>query len=98
LTLQAKNAYYECMKTRQPEQYTIRGVPAMVSEKLRQRARSEGRSINSVAVDALTRGLGIGENERRYTDMDDLAGAWVPDPEFDRVIGEMDSIDRELWE
>jgi Arc-like DNA binding domain len=85
------------MQARQSEQYTIRGVPARVGEKLRERARAEGRSINSVAVDALAQGLGIGGIEQRYTDLDDLVGTWVPDPEFDRVVAEMDRIDPELW-
>ena len=69
-----------------------------MSQKLRDRARAEGRSINSVAVDALARGLGVGETEQRYTDMDDLAGTWVADPEFDRVVEEMDRVEGELWE
>ena len=64
---------------------------------LRERARTEGRSLNSVTVDALARGLGLSDSELRYTDLDDLAGTWVSDPEFDRVVAEMDRIDEELW-
>ena len=85
------------MIKRQSEQYTIRGVPARVGTRLRERARAEGRSLNSVAVEALARGLGVGDVEVRYTDLDDLAGTWVPDPEFDRVVAEMDRVDEELW-
>ncbi len=64
---------------------------------LRERAKAEGRSLNSVAVDALARGLGFGDVEPRYDDLDDLAGTWVSDPEFDQVVAEMDRIDEELW-
>jgi len=78
-------------------QYTIRGVPERVGARLRERARNEGRSLNSVAVDALARGLGLGNEEPRYTDLDDLAGSWVADPEFDRAVADMDRIDEELW-
>jgi plasmid stability protein len=85
------------MTERQSEQYTIRGVPARVGARLRERARAEGRSLNSVAVDALARGLGVSDVEVRYTDLDDLAGTWVPDVEFDRLVTEMDRIDEELW-
>lgn len=53
--------------------------------------------MNSVAVDALARGLGLGDEETRYSDLDDLAGTWVADPEFDRVVAEMDRVDEELW-
>ena len=65
----------------QLKQYTLRGVPARVGARLRE----------------LACGLGVGDVEMRYTDLDDLAGAWVPDPEFDRVLAEMDRIDPELW-
>ena len=30
-------------------------------------------------------------------DLDDLAGSWVDDPEFDAIIAEMDQVDPELW-
>jgi hypothetical protein len=86
------------MNSRQSVQYTIRGVPDKVSAMLRERAKAEGRSLNSVAVDALARGLGLGVVEPRYDDLDDLAGTWVADPEFDRVVAEMDRVDEELWE
>jgi hypothetical protein len=85
------------MINRQSHQYTIRGVPARVGAKLRERAKAEGRSLNSVAVDALAKGLGVGDVEVLYTDLDDLAGTWVPDLEFDRVVEEMDRVDEELW-
>jgi plasmid stability protein len=85
------------MKARQVEQYTIRGVPKRVGVRLRERARQEGRSLNSVAVDALTRGLGLDAEVRRFTDLDDLAGTWIDDPEFDRAIADMDRIDEAMW-
>ena len=50
-----------------------------------------------MAVDALARGLGVGDVEVLYTDLDDLVGTWVHDPEFDRVVAEMDRVDEELW-
>jgi methionine aminopeptidase len=31
------------------------------------------------------------------TDLDDLAGTWIPDPGFDRAIAEMDIVDEDLW-
>ena len=39
----------------------------------------------------------MAEAERRQHDLDDLAAAWVDDPEFDRVIEAMDQVDLELW-
>src|SRR5579859_4548564 len=34
-------------------------IPDFLLEKLRERSRDEGRSLNAVAVDTLTRGLGL---------------------------------------
>jgi plasmid stability protein len=85
------------MNQRHLEQYTIRGVPKRIGARLRERARKEGRSLNSVAIDALANGLGLGAEIRRFTDLDDLAGTWIDDPEFDRAIAEMDRIDEAMW-
>ena len=79
------------------EQLTIRRVPRTVGARLRERERHEGRSLNSVAVEALTQGAGLGEQPLRYSDLDDLAGTWAADPAFDRAIAEMDIVDEESW-
>ena len=85
------------MKSRQTTQYTIRGVPHHVDHALRERAASYGLSLNRAALEALEQGLGLERVERRFHDLDHLAGTWVDDPGFDRVIEEMDTIDEELW-
>ena len=96
LDMPALHAYIVGMKTKHT-QYTIRQVPPQVDRALRQRAREERRSLNAVALEALERGLGLAEVPVRYHDLDDLAGTWVPDPEFDRAVEEMDQVDPELW-
>jgi hypothetical protein len=48
-------------------------------------------------VEALARGAGLGEEPVRYSDLDDLAGTWTPDPAFDRAIAQMDTVDGEAW-
>jgi len=94
LDMQAYYAYSACMKT---IQYTIRGVPERVDALLRTQARKEHKSLNTVAVEILARGIGIGDEEPEFHDMDDLVGTWVEDPEFDAAVKVMDSIDEELW-
>ena len=74
-------------------QYTIRRVPARLDQELRRRAHDEHRSLNEVALRALERGLGLAEEAPRHHDMDDLAGTWVQDPEFDRAIEAMERFD-----
>ncbi|MBN1674203.1 MAG: hypothetical protein JXR37_24350 [Kiritimatiellae bacterium] len=79
-------------------QYTIRGVSERMDEVLRKHAVREGKSLNSALVDALRKGLGMtAEPPARYRDLDDLAGTWVEDPEFDRAIAAMDKVDEAMW-
>lgn len=78
-------------------QYTVRDVPAHVDQALRRKARDEGKSLSQLLRDALLREAG-GETGAPvlHHDLDDLAGTWEEDPDFDRVIAEHDRID-DLW-
>jgi hypothetical protein len=78
-------------------QYTLRKVPPAVDHVLRRRARSEGKSLNAVAVEALARGAGLGDAPQRRRDLGDVAGTWVEDPAFDAAIEAQRRIDRRLW-
>ncbi|HYL05657.1 MAG TPA: hypothetical protein VE075_06435 [Thermoanaerobaculia bacterium] len=78
-------------------QYTIRDIPPILDSELRRRAKTEGKSLNSVAIDALVRGVGLGEKPLRYRDLSDIAGTWVEDPEFDRAIADLDRVDEDMW-
>jgi plasmid stability protein len=78
-------------------QYTIRGISDRMDTFIRERAAREGKSLNETVLDALKAGLGLSGDQVRYADLDDLAGTWVNDPEFDRAIAEMDRVDPELW-
>lgn len=86
------------MEKRHPPQHTLRKVPPRVDAELRRRAVEEHKSLNEVALQALERGLGLSGQPTRYHDLDDLAGTWVDDPEFDRALEEMDQVDSELWQ
>jgi plasmid stability protein len=78
-------------------QYTLRKVPDYVDRALRQRAKEQHKSLNEVALEVLERGLGLAGETVRHSDLDDLVGTWVDDPEFDRALEEMDQVDSELW-
>ncbi len=95
LALQARSAYSAGMKTKQ---YTIRGVPPAVDRVVRGRARETHQSLNDVILNALQRGLGLTDVHPEFDDLDDLAGTWVDDPEFDRAMEMFESIDEELWQ
>ena len=78
-------------------QYTIRQVPPNVNEALRQKVQEERKSMNAVLIDILERGLGIKGQPVYHSDLDELAGTWVEDPEFDSAIAALDRVDQESW-
>ena len=81
-------------------QYTLRNVPKKVDQALRKKAKAEGRSLNDVALEALAAGAGVPDEAAqrvKHMDLSDIAGTWVEDPEFDRIIAEQDRVDPEKW-
>jgi hypothetical protein len=78
-------------------QYTIRGILPWMDERIRAKAKRERKSLNTVAVEILMRGLDPDVAEKEFHDMDDLIGTWVHDPETDEALASMDTIDEELW-
>ncbi len=78
-------------------QYTIRKIPRELDKALRKKARSEGRSLNEVAVEALARGAGLGQEIAKNHDLDFAIGSWVEDPEFDKIMQEQRQIDQDMW-
>jgi hypothetical protein len=78
-------------------QYTIRDIPPILDSELRRRARTEGRSLNAIAIEALVRGAGLGETPLRQRDLSDVGGTWKEDRDFDDAIADQDRIDEPLW-
>jgi hypothetical protein len=78
-------------------QYTIRGIPPTVDVALRERARAAGKSLNEVAIEALTEGAGVAGTPRQRRNFDHIAGTWQEDKAFDEAIADQDRIDEDLW-
>lgn len=78
-------------------QYTLRGIPAALDQALRERARSEGKSLNESAIDALADGVGLGEDELTRRDLSDIVGTWKADAAFEEALKAQDRIDKALW-
>lgn len=78
-------------------QYTIRDIPEDVDKAIRDKAASEGKSMNQVAVDVLRRGLCLNAPFQKKRDLSDIFGKSEPDPEFDKAIAECRQIDWEDW-
>jgi hypothetical protein len=91
------HAFDDIFAIMKSHQMTLRRIPEMLNRKLREVARNEAKSMNRVALEALEKGLGIAEEAVEYHDLDDLAGTWVQDAEFDRVVEELDRVDAGLW-
>ena len=49
-----------------------------------------------IILQALARGLRLGTEPIRFNDLDDLAGSWVKDAEFDRALADMDKVDEAI--
>lgn len=79
------------------KQYTIRGIPERIDAMLKQKAHEEHKSLNSVVLEAIEKGIGAADVPVVHHDMDDLAGSWVDDPGFDQAIEAFEAIDEELW-
>ena len=91
LVTPASNAYIAGM------QYTLRNVPPALDRALRALAEKEGRSLNETAIAALGQALGLGAESVRYRALEDLAGTWQDDGEFDSAIQDQHTIDPDLW-
>ena len=90
-------ALFHILAIMKGKQMTLRRIPEKVSRRLREVARKEAKSMNLAALEALERGLGLADEPIEYHDLDDLAGSWIQDPEFEKVIAEMDRVDPGLW-
>ena len=81
---------------------TVRGIDSILSKKLKQAAKEEGRSVNQVVIDTMKQRFGI-KKEKKYTmvyhDLDHIFGRWSTE-EFERIQGKIDKerkIDKEPW-
>lgn len=94
------NAYFEYiegMKSTLRKQYTIRNLSRQLDEKLRQKTREAGKSLNEVVLETLHRGVGLSDSPVIYHDLDPLVGSWKDDPPCDEALRMQDQIDPKVW-
>jgi plasmid stability protein len=91
VAVSAGSAYAGCM------QYTIRNLPALLDEAIRKRAKEEGKSLNTVAVEALMEAFGLRGSAPTRRDVSDLAGTWVDDAAVDEALQAQRGVDDEMW-
>lgn len=78
-------------------QYTVRRIPAALDAALRRRARSERKSLNEVALEALRRAAELPEPDTAFDDLDACIGTWEDDPELAAALEAQDRVDETLW-
>ena len=78
-------------------QYTIRNLPARLDKLIRKRAKEEGKSLNTVAVEALMEAFGLRGSVPAHRDVGSLAGSWVEDAAVDDALRAQRVIDDEMW-
>jgi len=78
-------------------QYTLRGIPAALDEAIRERAKTEGKSLNEVAVEALADGLGLGDEDIVRRDLSDVVGTWRKEAAVDAALAAQDRVDEGMW-
>ncbi len=92
--MQARRAYTAC---KMAHQYTLRSIPPVIDAALRRLAEREHKSLNTVALEALTRGLELAAAPAKFDDLDHLVGSWQDDSEFERVMADFGRVDEEAW-
>ena len=85
------------MKRKHNVQYTIRDIPAVVNAALRQKARRSGKSLNSIARDALTKEAELEGQTGLHHDLVRFFGSWIEDPAVDKALADQRKIDKDLW-
>lgn len=81
---------------------TIRSIDDNLSEKCKNTAKKEGKSVNQFVIDTLKERVGLKKNKKHTTvnnDMDHLFGIWSED-DYKKIQEKIDSerrIDEEIW-
>jgi hypothetical protein len=65
---------------------------------IRNRARTEGASIQEVVVTALLRAFALPWESPVRRDLSDIVGTWREDPEMDMAFEEQRRVDPKLWQ
>lgn len=80
---------------------TLRGLDDSMTKAIKEKAKQEGTSINTVLLRILKEELGLKKKPRTvvHTDLDYLAGTWSDKEyaEFQKRIKDFETIDEGMW-
>ena len=75
--------------------FTIPSLPDHLDSALREKAAAENKSLDTVVIEILERGLvPAGESDDL---LDELAGSWEEDSDFDKAVEAFEAVDEDLW-
>jgi len=77
--------------------YTISNIPPELEAMIRAKAAAEHQSPEQAILDALARGMGLGEPSQKKRDLSGIAGARTIDDRTRAAFEEQRRIDPELW-
>ena len=78
---------------------TVRHVPKRLAEALDRERRRSDRSLNQTVIDALSRGLGLGDDGMRRNGLASHAGTWTDEElkQFNQSVAPFEAVDAEMW-
>ncbi len=80
---------------------TLRGVDDTIAALLKERARQEDTSVNTLMLRILRESLGIDKKKRSavYHDLDSLVGTWSSQEsdDFLRATAVFEKVDEDMW-
>jgi len=80
---------------------TLRGIDESLAQTLKELARNQGVSLNTLALRLIREATGIDKQKRSlvHHDLDSLAGTWGEEDElvFRSATRSLETIDEEMW-
>lgn len=80
---------------------TLRGIDENLAQRLKEMARNQGVSLNSLALRLIREATGVDKRKRTFVhhDLDTLAGTWSKDDEAEFRIATrlLETVDEEMW-
>jgi len=80
---------------------TLRGIDETLAQVLKELARSQGVSLNALALRLIREATGVDNRKRTvvHHDLDKFAGTWGKDDEeaFLKATHSLETIDEEMW-
>jgi len=79
---------------------SVHGIDEETENKIEERAKSEGKSVNRVVKELIAKSLGLGERPPdNRADFTDLCGVWAETEatEFMKEMADLDTVDPKDW-